>query len=124
MQNAQDGVFGRNRAIEVLKRALRPNGIRIDLADVFAEGGKWKTLLSIYFERVVEPDSEKFWFSPKPEFGELVKDATLLEGFRLLLPEPPREIVISASEAAVPFQDAFYQTFDVPPSHMDADRVS
>ncbi len=77
----------RNQAVEALKRALRPHGIRVDLTRVFSTPGKWRELLAIYFESSSEPGSRKCWFAPKPDFADRVADVALLEGFHLLPPK-------------------------------------
>lgn len=93
--NDQGEVLGRNQAIACLKSRLKPHGIRIDLAEVFAERRSYE-LLSVYFDPTTEEGSQKHLFVPKTGFLELVKDATLVEKFPRLLPKPPAVIYVPA----------------------------
>lgn len=97
--NDQGEIFGRNQAIQCLKRRLKKHGIRIDMAAVFENRQSYE-LLAIYFTQVeAEDGSQKYLFTPKPAFAELVSDQSLLSHFRLLLPKPPSEVRIELAPA-------------------------
>ena len=97
--NDQGEIFGRNQAIQCLKRRLKQHGIRIDMAKVFEDRRSYE-LLAIYFTDVeAEDGSQKYLFTPKPEFPSLVTDASLLAKFRLLLPKPPQVVRVNATSA-------------------------
>lgn len=96
--NVQGEIFGRNQAIQCLKKALGRHGIRIDLALVFENRQSYE-LLAIYFDQVeAEDGSQKFLCTPKIGFLNLVQDEKLLSHYRLLLPKPPAVIDISIDE--------------------------
>lgn len=96
--NVQGEIFGRNPAIQCLKKALARHGIRIDLAHVFENRQSYE-LLAVYFDQVPAEDaSQKFLCTPKAGFLNLVRDQNLLAHYRLLLPKPPAVIEISVDE--------------------------
>lgn len=98
IMNVQGEIFGRNQAIQCLKKALAANGIRVDLAQVFENRQSYE-LLAIYFDQTdAEDGSQKFVCTPKPGFLGLVQDKELLSHYRLLLPKPPAVIDISVTE--------------------------
>lgn len=109
--NVQGEVFGRNPAIQCLKKALARHGIRVDLAHVFENRQSYE-LLAIYFDQVpAEDGSQKFLCTPKTGFLNLVQDQSLLSHYRLLLAKPPAVVdisvdVISHEEAAALLADA------------------
>ncbi len=79
----QGEVFGRNQAIEHLKRTLRRRGIRVDLGETFAKGRSYE-LLSLYFDLHSEEGSLKHFFRPKVGFEKLADNPATLEKFALL----------------------------------------
>lgn len=109
--SGQGEIFGRNQALSFLKKQLKANGIRVDLQEVFVKRRSYE-LLSVYFEPFTEDGSQKHYFKPKPDFSDLVPNASLLHSFTLLLPKPPSVVhievgEISMNEAAVHFGPAF-----------------